>query len=344
MPQPTRKKRKGLGGGGLCLLQQYCPFCFKGKIGQSSGQYVSRGSKLIEEVQALHSARGNGLPPLDLKSPGEFCENPELCRLVCLVCGQTTVDGTEDEYSLFQEFFCEESHEITMKYEINDAMTKYGLVWTELWDTPVHAHCSKKTVCKCVVPVGTKVCPVHKRSLAEPPVAGKKDAKSMRAPEGKPKAVVPVPTQPSSRGGVETSKATWLPTPSQKTRALGIDAWSEEAVGTRKEKKRPAPVPPKPTLKTQQMEAAAKKCKFKINAWSRANTSWEGRGGEVSHAGGAEAAGWSLAKHYESFDPEFHGPRVVNGVRGYRRAPDGKFLPTPADVNTLNEDGTITPA
>ena len=333
MPPATSKKRKGLGGGGLCLLQHYCPFCFKGKIGQSNGLCVSKGSKLVDEVQALHSARGNGLPPLDLKSPGEFCENPALCRLVCLVCGQTTVDGTDDEYGLLQEFFCEESHAITMKYEINDAMTKFGLVWTDLWDTPVHACCSKKTVCKCVVPIGTKVCPVHKRSLepAKP---------AMQPTSGKRAAPPPsiVATQSSTRNvrEVETGRAAWLPPPSQTTRALGTDVWSEDAART--ERKRP--VPPKTTPKTQKMEAAARNCKFKINTWTKANISWEGRAAALDET----RTGWSLARHNAGFDPEFHGPRVVNGVRGYRRAPDGKFLPTQADVNVLNEDGTITPA
>ena len=88
------------------MLQHYCPFCFKGRIGVSSGVQVSKGSPMVDATQVLHAARGNGLCPLDLKAPGEPCENQALCRMTCLVCGQSMVDGTEPEFETFLRLFC----------------------------------------------------------------------------------------------------------------------------------------------------------------------------------------------------------------------------------------------
>ena len=348
----ARTKRKGLGGGGLSLLQHYCPFCFKGKIGVSSGLCVSRGSKLIDEVQALHSRKGNGLCPLDLKSPGEFCDNQELCKLACLVCGEATVHGSDPEFELFLQLFCEETHSITLRYEINDAMAKYGLAWTETWDTPVHARCCKKTVCKCVVPVGTTVCPVHKRQLDREPPAMKKDRPPpITIPVFKP-AAPPAPAAASHAmprapaAGVE--RASWLPLPTATTRAQPVLNVPPPVVDSTRRgdtgKKRPVPAP-KPNANTKRalLEASAGTCKFKINDWSNAAVTWEGREAPPSGSTGASHDGWSLALHNRTFDPMLHGYREVNGVYGYRRAPDGKFIPTRATANTLHPDGTMTP-
>lgn len=356
MPQ-TKQKRKGLGGGGVCLLQHYCPFCFKGKIGMSCGLSVSKGSPLIDEVQAMHAAKGNGLRMLDLKSPGEFCENQAQCRLTCLVCGQGMVEGTDPEFELFLELFCEESHSVTLRYEINDAMTKHGLEWTEAWDTPVHAHCSKKTVCKCVVPLGTKVCPVHKRRLE--PLPSKEGASCSMPPPVRKPALAPlvIPAVPKlgdlttpRAPTAATERATWLPLASAKTRAketLDIEPDSlgtKPGGGSKPPLKRPAP-PSKPVANSKRamLEASAGECKFKINTWSNAATTWEGRAPQEGGLAKKAGDGWSLALHNRTFDPEFHGYREVNGVYGYRRAPDGKFIPTQATVNTLNPDGTLTP-
>jgi hypothetical protein len=349
----ARTKRKGLGGGGLSLLQHYCPFCFKGKIGVSSGLCVSRGSKLIDEVQAMHARKGNGLCPIDFKSPGEFCENQEFCKLACLVCGQATVHGTDPEFELFLQLFCEETHAITLRYEINDAMAKYDLAWTEAWDTPVHARCCKKTVCKCVVPVGTTVCPVHKRQLDREPVSMLQTRKPRPSPLVIPTFQPPVPAAESCKKApagamprapaAAVERASWLPSPTARTRAQAVldlppaDSRRVEPVS----KKRPAPAP-KPNANTKRalLEASAESCKFKINDWSNAAVTWEGREQQPEQKA---SDGWSLALHNRTFDPALHGYREVNGVYGYRRAPDGKFIPTQATVNTLNPDGTMTP-
>lgn len=163
---------KGLGKGGVCLLQNYCPFCFKGAIGVSRGLYVTKQSPLIDAVQVFHSARGNGLPPIDLDSPGEYCPNQALCRMVCLVCGETTIDGEDPSFESFLEFFDEgDDKPVTLKYEIRDAMEDNNLVWVKPavpskkqageWHTPVHARCTFETDCSCTLPLGSTVCPSH---------------------------------------------------------------------------------------------------------------------------------------------------------------------------------------
>jgi hypothetical protein len=229
-----------------------------------------------------------------------------------------------------------------MRYEINDAMAKHGLVWTEAWDTPVHEQCSKTTVCKCVVPLGTKVCPVHKRAVDPRPAMAPIIIK-------KPEPLVvpvyqPIPASLSSTPrapAAEMERAAWLPPPSTKTRAkdtLDLEPEASKAPTSKPQLKRPAP-PSKPVANSKRalLEASAESCKYKINTWS--NAASLGRDTQPQGGGG----GWSLAQHNRTFDPEFHGYREVNGVYGYRRAPDGKFIPTQSTVNTLNPDGTLTP-
>lgn len=163
---------KGLGGGGVCLLQNYCPFCFKGVIGVSRGLHVTKQSHLIDTVQVLHSSQGNGLPPIDFDSPGEYCPNQALCRMVCLVCGKTTIDGEDPSFESFLDFFDEgDEKPVTLKYEIRDTMEEKDLVWVKPtgpgkkqageWHTPVHMRCTYVTACDCTVPLGVSVCPSH---------------------------------------------------------------------------------------------------------------------------------------------------------------------------------------
>ena len=342
------KKRKGLGGGGLTLLQHYCPFCFKGRIGVSNGVQVSKGSPLIDATQALHAAKGNGLCPLDLKAPGEPCENQALCRLTCLVCGQSMVEGTEPEFDTFMTLFCgddegEKGAEVTLKYEVRDAMDALGLVWVEGWDTPVHARCAKKTVCKCVVPIGCTFCPAHQRSLLP------RSSKPQQVEEGRKQEPMPTisppeqtPTPVASRQTplapvTGVGRATWLAQPTATTRAGAAPAPPAQMASCKRQRLQ-APPPKKATLKNAQMEAAAKTCAFTLQS------RWAVQGAAADVAGQKQQQqGFSLSKHYKAFDTELHGYRIVNGVWGYRRAPDGKFIPTASGVNVLHEDGTMSP-
>ena len=347
----------------VCLLQHYCPFCFKGKIGVSSGLCVPKGSPLIDEVQALHAASGNGLCPLDFRHPGDFCANSELCKMVCLVCGQSTIDGSDAEFELFYNLFGgggsdeEGGPEVTAKYEIHEAMLEYGLVWTEQWDLPIHKECSQKTVCKCVVALGTTVCPKHQRSLV-PTVKAQQTSSSKRPAEPPcpvPQVVQPRDIQVAKTQRVVMEKAAWLPPPTLTTRAMGdmhgVTVSKQEvasknlrnpvvSIGHRKNGK-PAP---KQTVKAAKAEAVASKC-AKINTWTGTHPTNKGLVTPMlrEHDQGLKRDGsFSLREHNERFDPWLHGPCRVNGVDGYRRG-DGVFVPTTCGVNTLNEDGSLTP-
>ena len=167
-----RPMHQGLGKGGVCLLQKYCPFCFKGMIGVSCGLHVTKQSHLVDPVQVFHSSQGNGLPPIDLAAPGEYCENQALCKMVCLVCGKTTIDGEDPAFESFLDFFDEgDDKPVTLKYDIREAMEEHGLVFVNQtgkgkkkagqWDTPVHTKCTFETVCECIVPLGVTTCPTH---------------------------------------------------------------------------------------------------------------------------------------------------------------------------------------
>lgn len=277
--------------------------------------------------------------------------------MTCLVCGQSMVDGTEPEFETFLRLFCgdeaEQGVEVTLKFEIRDAMDALGLVWVEGWDTPVHAGCAKKTVCKCVVPVGCTFCPAHQRTLLPRTSAGattssKPQPKTMEC-GGKEERKEPMPISSRSQEQAQAplapvtvvGRATWLAQPTATTRAGAAVPPAQNR--EKRQKKLPPPPPRKPTIKTAQMEAAAKTCAFTLQSrWAAQGAGMYGAGG----AGGAEQqqqAGFSLSKHYKAFDTELHGYRVVNGVWGYRRAPDGKFIPTPHGVNVLHEDGTMSP-
>lgn len=332
--------RKGLGRRGVCLLQHYCPFCFKGKIGVSCGLYVNANDPLVNKTQAWHVSNGNGLNLLDFTSPGDFCENTELCKLVCLVCGQATIDGTEAEFQLFYDYFGRENDEcpLVLKYEINDAMERLNLKWTDHWDTPIHASCSKKLACKRVVP---------------PTKAPQKQAQQQpRATPAQTSVVTHSPAPaPATASLVLMKKADWLPPAIMNASVVNYNPPSEStgrktaACGTTQKKN---PPPPKPTLKAVQLSAAAAKCAFKIDQWTGlhpTNARVEGgkmTDGEAHTTSGSKEKPYSLKEHNERFDPSVHGPCMVDGVLGYRLV-NMRFIPTTSDVNTLNEDGTLTP-
>lgn len=335
--------RKGLARKGVCLLQHYCPFCFKGKIGVSCGLYVAPDNTLINKVQVLHASEGNGLSPIDLQTPGDLCENTDLCKMICLVCGKPTLDGTDDEFQLFLDFFCRESEEcpLALRYEINDALEELDLVLTKQWDMPIHKGCSKKTRCKCVVPLGTTICPTHHCSLVEASkVTPVKPVKQQAAVEQRPAAIIK--TTPSVVHLLE--KADWLPPATMSTRAVNYA--NPYADGGHKRYGKPSqPVPlVKPTLKSIQLEAAAAQCAFKIDQWTghHPTNAKLSLGKLEPGAGGAKKKPYSLKEHNDKFDPAIHGPCQVNGVLGYRLV-NMEFVPTTSDVNILNEDGTLTP-
>jgi hypothetical protein len=364
-----------------CLLQHYCPFCFKGKIGTSCGLRVDRYSPLVDEVQVMHSSRGNGLCPLDFRYPGEFCVNSKLCRLVCLVCGKTTVDGTDPEFELFCSLFGGESSEdeesvcpVTLKYEIHDAMQTHHLVWTEQWDTPIHKGCSMKASCRCVLALGTTFCPKHKFALSRDQSTRKmrsgqgrdegfnesKQSMSLRdAPKTMPVTSGDNPRVVPKAVTVKASmeKASWLP-PATKT-ALVVHYnppiasnghLGRKTVTNPNEQSKNMPGNSKTNIKKARLELDASKCAYKLDTWTAThptNQKLKGPAGEECGSSkdltqAAQKGGFSLENHYKLFDPAIHGAWKKNGVKGYVRY-DGVFIPTSSDVNILHEDGTLTP-
>jgi len=111
------------------LLQHYCPFCFKGKPGISSGIRVSTDSLLIDKVQELHSKNGNGLNLIDFSEPGDFCENHQTCQITCLVCGGCVVNGDDPFYESLLEFCGDPTDSLLSFFEINDEIEKHDAVW-----------------------------------------------------------------------------------------------------------------------------------------------------------------------------------------------------------------------
>lgn len=371
MLQPKVNKGQGLAGskgGVVCLLQHYCPFCFKGKPGVSCGIKVKKGSPLIDEVQAMHAAKRNGLTPLDFRYPGAFCSNPLLCRMVCLVCGETMVDGEDPEFELFLDVFggysSDEEIDVATNHEVKVRMKALGLVWTQQWSTPIHKSCSKKAVCKCVVALGTNTCSVHlcavdrrpplpllvdtkapspNKTLAEKPV-------SVAAP-----IIISAPSTkvaiPAPRGGTRLMKADWLPPPTMTAQTVQFAATPPSVGNLKKDaldvkgKTGGGGGPAKQTVKTikaVRLEQAAAACAYKLDAWTAVHPTNKKLDAPLLATTQGKTAGFSLEDHYRMFDPDLHGWRKINGVKGFMHY-NGVFIPTDHDVICIHDDGTITP-
>lgn len=363
------KGSKGLGiagskGGVVCLLQHYCPFCFKGRPGVSCGIKVKKGSPLIDEVQAMHAANRNGLTPLDFRHPGDFCSNPALCKMVCLVCGQTMIDGEDPEFELFLNVFggysSDEEIDVATNYEVKDRMSALGLVWTKQWDTPIHKACSKKAVCKCVVALGTTTCPVHqfpleqnRRSLAvtaETQPAKPKPPKQLPVPVVATTGVAPsTKVAPAmSRGGTRLMKADWLPPPKMAANTVQFQASptgnGKGAAMDVKCKQVGGVIQKQPikTIKTVRLEQAAATCAYKIDAWTAVHPTNKKLDNPLAATVPGKGSSFSLEDHYRLFDPDQHGWRKINGVKGFMHY-NGVFIPTDQDVIVIHNDGSITP-
>ena len=77
-------KRNGLQ---LHLLHDFCPCCFKPKIGSFS--VIDKSDPRVDNVQYYHAVENrNGLRILDLARPGEACECSAACNMTCMVCSE----------------------------------------------------------------------------------------------------------------------------------------------------------------------------------------------------------------------------------------------------------------
>jgi len=314
----------------------------------SSGMRVPLDSPLIDEVQALHSKNGNGLCPLDLSSPGEFCANPLLCKIICLVCGGPVMYGTDPDFELFKEFIREPTTDFETIITIQSEMKERGLEWTEQWDTPIHRRCAKKTVCKCVVAVGTTVCPTHFTRLSDPPLLGAPIPTPAPADTKVSKVLVPI-HQPKEKTVVtryNLTKAHWLPAPTATEIPVPLPP-AKPVACTMPSKSGVAPKAPVLAKNSKRMLMAkdAEKCAFKLDRWKGYTshpTNAKGKAPPPSSTPGGGKKAFNLQEHMRQFDPELHGPRIRNGVKGYVRY-DGVFIPTPHDVNCMDKDGELTP-
>jgi len=331
---PRRKSKPvPMGWRGVCLLQGFCPFCFKGEIGKSAGRRVPANSRHIDEVQALHAKRGNGLCMLDLKAPGDFCGNPNLCKLVCLVCGKAMVDGEDPAFDVFRNACCEDVDDLDRpsRYELQDAMDEHDLVWTDQWDTPVHARCAKKAPCKCMVPLGATACFTHKRPLvSKRPPAAPLSVPSKMPPETK----IRDSNGHKLGGKVVLGTATWLKPPTLTSRVY-------ESGGAARKSVRPVQPAKKPNPR---LEAAAKTCSFKINSWAVSRLERETEHNDSpSTRDGLVGAKFNFSKHQDEYDPynPNHGYRLRNGAWTYA-FPDGRVVPA-GSVNEITPDGELIP-
>ena len=236
-------------------MHGYCPLCYKGKIGISGTIFVEESDDCLDKDQVMLSRRGNGLPVLNLESPGERCESSVMCKILCLVCGGSMLDGDEPDFeslievldqleSMQLEFegevancgldFLAKSMEKDMRKKSHRALREYGLVWIEQWKKPVHHGCFQTAPCECLVPKFAEQCAKHgRRILKRTPVSRPEKEKTRgrqesggRAPESTRTPIEPANSfitgthmAPSGAGsGIEarsTSRATWLAPPSK---------------------------------------------------------------------------------------------------------------------------------
>lgn len=353
-----RQNMRGLARpGSIRLLQGYCPLCYKGTPGKSGVCWVKPDDERIDAEQVALSKGGNGLPQLDLTSPGEPCQHSTMCRLNCLVCGKSMMDGDESGFEPLLELLDDleskaQEHmeqvaagdqlpilaaamEKKMKQSRKKALGRYRLAWIDRWGKPVHARCSKETPCQCVVPVGASICQTHQRRLPTPrPVTKAVESVQVSMPIPAPKTVAPAaPSKPPVFSGASLSKATWLQKPSN----IANTASQFRAVAEPVHKK-PKPLPPKPNPR---MEAAAKTCqKLTKGSWVPQEAKTDPRPSPVLDEHGEKE--YDIAAHERMFVMGEHGRFMRNGAWYFRR-PDGVVIDAFEGPAQFTKTGRLIP-
>ena len=329
----------------VCLLENFCPICFRGK--HLKVARVLHNSDRIDQEQYLCSKKTRGLPLLDLSKPGVRCSDG--CRLVCLVCGNPMAFPCEPDYAeafdaveQFEEDQLETRCEVmadgffqrlgqdllaSAELRLQRRVRPLGLAWHPRWHRLVHARCVKKEGCGCVLSIGLASCPLHIQKKALP---AKRRAANMAAREEKEKAKTPAPKATPMRPVVITA-ATWLPKPSS-TVSVALPCTAQHAPP-------PSRRPPPPRKPNPRLESAAKGCARIDDSWGKK------RGGAGEHAGGTLAGvSFDPRRHQREFDPFLHGYFRKNGGECVMyRFPDGRVVPAPSGVNRLTEDGRLVP-
>lgn len=349
------------------LMQGYCPLCFKGCPGLSGTAWFRKKDERIDE-ELLEMP--NGLPLLDLSAPGEPCKHHQMCKMTCLVCGKSMMDGDDPEFHALVDLVedlrskIEEHREQVMtepmlamlseamrkdlKKERDRALRKYSLTWLDRWDRPVHKKCAKETPCQCVVPVCSDICRTHNRRIPTrqkrvlnissracdtPKITNIMETKLPQTPQ-----VTIIPAQ-KPRTSVTLTKATWMKKPSEMAGTSSVYTASPSQTSQPPCKKRKPP-PIKPNLRLQ---AAAATCQ-KMENFARDKPGKDS--GKTKAVGGPnpedDEPEYDLDWHNANFDSWQHGDFWRGGQMWFRR-PDGKVIPSFEGVRKFTKTGYLVP-
>ena len=318
----------------VTLLQRFCPLCFKGRIGHSGGERVPATSKRIDSIQATNSRQGNGLPLLDLQyesKPEDFCENPFMCKVVCLVCGKAVIHGEDDAFQLFLDCCNGDDRNGMAKFELDDALERNEAVWTECWNTPIHEDCAWRGRCGCWMPKGAKECKKHRPRPRIPAATQKSKPISVKARQ--PEKTVPAEKRAVFKlDGMKKGVASWL---QGTNRSAVLTTEMQEQPKFRFDSKigRKKPEPPKPNKKLLAAASTSKKMDIFLakNLDSPKASEGEARIRTMS---------FSLERHIASFDDRIHG--YYRTSKGYFYLfPDGRRVQVLSEVNEMMEDGSL---
>lgn len=323
------------------MLRRFCPTCYRGF--RVEVERVPPDSPRIDGEQRDCSS----LPLLDMQAEGPRCK--PRCRVICLVCGNPVAFPCEPDYDEALQAVEQYEEELEeTRAEVMDGMhgfgrlgqqmlddidrrfhrhlRRLGMAWHPRWRKLVHSRCVKKAKCDCVLSVGARTCPTHKRSVLptarRPPV--------IMPQKEEEKAACPPPVQAQiPRHGATIIKATWLKTPT--SMASSVHSVPSLPVQTPRPvpASKPKPKPCKPNLRLQQ---AAAKC-ARLDGWT----------GQAKPAlADSHGQAFDERRHHELFDPFQHGYFSKNGVDMYR-FPHGPVVQVFSAVNTLTKDGRLIP-
>lgn len=338
-------------------MQGYCPLCYKGRIGVSGTSFVRENDGCLDREQVMLSRRGNGLPLLNMKLPGERCESATMCKLLCLVCGKSMLDGDESDFETLVEVldelesrqlefaaevencgldFLAKSMEKDMRKKSHRALRDYGLAWIEFWQKPVHMACSQTAPCECVLPIMVDACAKHGRRIPQRPTRARaRERPKQTAPVG---VKEPVMLAPSSAGSSNiqakiTRRATWLPpatdmavtesqvpAPAKQAQDHGVSSVKRKAFGLQKNSSAAAVTTKQPYAHTMRgkMIKAASTCR-KLDGWVGGADSTS-----QQSAASVEVGGGGLTSSEGTYDLRRHNSMFDPFVHGPFRK-DGQY-------------------